>query len=320
LRPITYRIPKPLVPVMGKPLIMHVIDALPSEVDEVILPLSYKKDRMEDYLRKNKPSRKITLTDEPVALGTGGAVKNVQDLLDGTFLVINGDTISSLNLTEFVGFHRAKKGVATISLWPVDDPTPYGIVDLDEDGRIRRFQEKPKKEEAFSDLINAGTYALEPEVLDFIGEGFVSMEREVFPKILGRGMYGMRFDGYWIDCGRREDLLRAYWALMHKDTKDLGKSCVREGADLRPPVVVRDEAVVAGAVIGPYAYVSERAVVGLRSRVEKSVVLEDVRIGARCAIVDSIIDAGVTVPDGTEVTSKIVSNGKPESEPTKGKA
>jgi len=310
LRPLTYRIPKPLIPVMGKPLITHVIDSMPAEIDEIIIPVSYKKEMIEDYLQKNRPKRRITLVDEPEPMGTGGAVKNVERHIDGQFLVINGDSISSLDIAKFIRFHRQKKAFASISLWPVDDPTPYGIVDLAKDDRIRRFQEKPKKEEAFSNLINAGAYALEHEVLDHIGKGFVSMEREVFPRILDRGMYGMQFDGYWIDCGRRENLLDAFWTLMGRDTRDIDKKCVQEGAELRAPVVVRQDAVIAGATIGPHAYISERAVIGIRSRVERSVILEDARVGARCQIRDSIVDVGVTVPDGTVVESEILSSAK----------
>ncbi|MEM2891051.1 MAG: NDP-sugar synthase [Thermoplasmata archaeon] len=312
LRPLTYRIPKPLVPVMGKPLMMHVLDKIPKEVDEVIIPVSYKKDMMEDYLRKHPPSRRVTLVDEPVALGTGGAVKNVEHMLDGAFFVINGDSVWSLDLGEFVRFHRRKRAFATISLWPVEDPTPYGVVELNGEGRIVRFQEKPKREEAFSNLINAGVYLLEHEVLDYIGKGFVSMEREVFPRILDRGMYGYRFDGYWVDCGRREDLLEAFWTIMGGDSRELDRKAVIEGAELKAPYVIREEAVVAGAIIGPKAYISERAVVGLRSIVQRSVVYEDARIGTGCVVVDSIIDAGVTVPDGATVQSEILSNSKPD--------
>ncbi len=314
IRPLTYRLPKPLLPVMGKPLMMHVIDKIPKEVDEVIIPVSYKKEMMVDYLAKHHPKRKVTLVDEPEAMGTGGAVKNVENLLDGPFLVINGDSIWSMDVSEFLRFHRQKKGIATISLWPVDDITGYGVVDIDGNHRINKFQEKPKKEEAFSNLINAGVYALEHEALDYIGKGFVSMEREVFPKILDKGMFGFRFTGYWIDCGKKENLLEAYWTLMGEGRKDLDKRAVSEGASLRPPFIVRPEAVVAGATIGPRAYVSERAVVGLRSVVERSVVLEDARLGTGCRIADSIVDAGVTVPDGAVVKDTILSDAKAPQE------
>jgi len=311
LRPLTYRLPKPLVPIMGRPLIMHVIDSLPPEVDEIIIPMGYKKDVMEDYLVRNRPQRTVTLVDEPQPMGTGGAVKNVEDFLEGQFLVINGDVIASLDVARFVEFHRQKGGIATISLWPVEDPTPYGVVELDEDGRIKRFQEKPKREEAFSNLINAGAYALKEEVLGYIGKGFVSMEREVFPNILEEGMYGFKFNGYWIDCGRRESVLEAHWALMGGSKKSLSVSAVSGGAVVKAPVVVEENAVIAGATVGPRAYISKRAVVGLRSEVQNSVLLEDARVGARCRVVDSIVDAGFTIPDGSDVRSTILSNAKP---------
>ena len=310
LRPLTYRIPKPLVPVMGKPLIMHVIDSIPSEVDEVIVPIGYKRDVMEEYLVSHPPGRRITLVDEPEPLGTGGAVKNVEDHIDGPFLVINGDVITSLDVASFVKFHRAKGGVATISLWPVEDPSPFGVAQLDTGSRITRFQEKPKREEAFSNLINAGAYALEREVLDLIGEGFVSMEREVFPKLLDKGMYGYQFDGHWVDCGTRENLLNAFRTLMGPGLS-VSKRSVSEGATVTGPSVVRDDAVVAGAVIGPNAYVSERCVVGPWTTVERSVLYEDVRVGTRCRIIDSIIDQGVSIPDGAEVVSQIISRAEP---------
>ena len=306
LRPLTYRIPKPLLPVMGKPLIMHVIDSIPGEVDEVIVPVGYKREMMEEYLNSHPPGRRITLVDEPEPLGTGGAVRNVGEHIDGQFLVINGDVITSLDVASFLRFHRAKGGIASISLWPVEDPSPFGVAQLDGDQRITRFQEKPKREEAFSKLINAGAYALEREVLDYIGDGFVSMEREVFPKLLDRGMYGFQFEGHWIDCGTRENVLSAHRTLMG-DRAAVSKSSVTEGATVHAPSHVGDEAVVAGAVIGPGTYVSQRCVVGPMSAVEGSVLYGDVRIGTRCRVVDSIIDQGVSVPDGAEVVSQIVS-------------
>lgn len=309
LRPLTYRIPKPLLPVMGRPLIMHVIDSIPGEVDEIIVPIGYKREVMEEYLKAHPPGRMITLVDEPEPLGTGGAVKNVEDRIDGQFLVINGDVITSLDVASFVKFHRSKGGVASISLWPVEDPSPFGVAQLDADSRITRFQEKPKKEEAFSNLINAGAYALEREVLDVIGDGFVSMEREVFPRLLDKGMYGYQFDGHWIDCGTRENVITAHRTLMG-DAGKTSKNSVTNGAVVHAPSVIEDEAVVAGAVIGPGTYVSPRCVVGPMSEVRGSVLYEDVRIGTRCRIVDSIIDQGVSVPDGTEIVSEIVSRAK----------
>jgi mannose-1-phosphate guanylyltransferase len=307
LRPLTYRIPKPLVPVMGKPLMMHVIDSLPEEVDETIVPVGYKRDIMEDYLRKNPPRRKITIVEEAQPMGTGGAVKNVEDYIDGPFLVINGDSISSLDMGDFVEYHRRMKAFATISLWEVEDPTPFGVVDMDTGGRIHRFQEKPKREEAFSLLINAGAYALEYEVLDYIGDGFVSMEREVFPQIVDRGMYGLRFEGHWIDCGTRENLLNAFRTLMLNRTPS-GTGLVQQDPGASQNTIVEEGADVTGAFIGPYSYVSSGASVGKGTRVDGSVVYNDAVIGKGCTIRNSIVDAGVSIPEGTVLNETIVSS------------
>ena len=298
LRPLTYRIPKPLVPVMGKPLMMHVIDSLPEEVDETIVPVGYKREAMEEYLRENPPRRKITIVEEREPMGTGGAVKNVEDYIDGPFLVINGDSISSLDMESFVRYHRQKKAFATISLWEVEDPTPFGVVDIDGNGRIHRFQEKPSKEEAFSLLINAGAYALEYETLDYIGDGFVSMEREVFPRIVDRGMYGLRFDGYWVDCGTRENLLRAFWTLMRGGVMD---------ETIQSPPVVEEGAEVSEAAIGANTYISSGVSVGESTSITNSVIFGGAAIGRRCGVVNSIIDEGVEIPDDTTITDSIVS-------------
>ena len=302
LRPLTYRIPKPLIPVMGKPLMMHVIDSLPEEVDETIVPVGYMREVMERYLEENPPRRRITIVEEEEPLGTGGAVKNVEDYIDGPFLVINGDSISSLDVGRFIDFHRRKKAFATISLWEVDDPTPFGIVNLDDDSRIRRFQEKPSREEAFSRLANAGVYALDHEVLDHIGDGFVSMEREVFPRILDKGMYGLRFDGYWVDCGTRENLLSAFRTLMRGGAMDDGTPA---------PAVIEDRAQVEDAVIGPSSYISSGAFVGKSTRIENSVVYQDAIIGSGCAISNSIVDVGTAIPDNAEIRDVIVSAVEP---------
>jgi mannose-1-phosphate guanylyltransferase len=306
LRPLTYRIPKPLVPVMGKPLMMHVIDSLPEEVDETIIPVGYMREAMERYLTEHPPSRKITIVEEQQPMGTGGAVKNVEDYIDGDFLVINGDSISSLEMHRFIGFHRSRKAFATISLWEVEDPTPFGVVDMDADGRIHRFQEKPTREEAFSLLINAGVYALNYEILDHIGDGFVSMEREVFPRILDRGMYGMRFDGYWVDCGTRENLLNAYRTLMTAGAR--GKGRLDQAENIADTATVEAGATVEGSVVGPYSYISKGVAVGPGSRITGSVLFDGARIGSNCRIIDSIVDEGVIVEDGSVVESQILSS------------
>ena len=181
LRPLTYHIPKPLVPLVGKPLVCHIIDSLPEEVDSVILAVSYMKDDLDRYFHEHDVGRQIILVSEDEPLGTGGAIKNVSRYLDETFLAFNGDVVSSINTKRMLEFHRKRHGIGTIALWEVDDPTAFGVVALGNNGSITKFQEKPKREEAVSNRINAGTYVFEPDILDDIPAGPVSIERQVFP-------------------------------------------------------------------------------------------------------------------------------------------
>ncbi len=288
---------------------LHVIDSLPEEVDETIIPVGYMREAMEEYLIEHPPSRKITIVEEKEPMGTGGAVKNVEDYIDGDFLVINGDSISSLDMARFIEFHRSKKAFATISLWEVEDPTPFGVVDMDADSKIHKFQEKPTREEAFSLLINAGAYALDYEVLDYISDGFVSMERTVFPEILDRGMYGMRFDGYWVDCGTRENLLDAYRTLTVAGADDRGK--LDEARAVASTATVEKGAIIEGSHIGPYSYVSRGVVVCPGSHVTGSVIFENAKIGPNCRIVNSIVDQGIVVPKDSVVESQILGAAEP---------
>lgn len=308
LRPLTFRIPKPLVPVMGKPLMMHVIEQLPENVDEVIIPIGYKREMMDAFVASQEFPFKVTIVDELEPMGTGGAVKNVERLIrkDDTFLVLNGDIISSIDLAKFVEFHKAKKAIASISLWEVDDPSPFGIAQLDADGRILRFQEKPSKEEAFSRLANAGAYAMEPEVLDEIGTGFVSMERTVFPKLLDRGMYGFSFKGYWVDCGTREGVIAAHVELMKKFGSYIAESTSTISTDFINPFCVEPECRLIKATIGPGAYIGKGCVVLDDSEIINSVILPGARVDRYCRLENCIVDENYRVPTNTSVHDMIL--------------
>jgi mannose-1-phosphate guanylyltransferase len=316
LRPLTYRIPKPLVPVMGRPLMMHVIDALPPEVDHLIIPVGYKREMMDAFIESQEFSVEITIVSEPDPLGTGGAVKNVEKLIkrDDTFLVLNGDVVASVDLTKFVEFHKEKKAVASITLWEVEDPTPFGVAEIDKNGKILRFQEKPTKEEAFSRLINAGAYALEPEVLDHIGPGFISMERTVFPKLLSKGMYGFKFEGHWTDCGSREGVIAAHVALMKQNGSYLAESATTYDTNLMNPFCVEPDCRIVNAKIGPGAYVGQGSVILDDSHIENSVVLPGARIGRWCHLENCIVDQDFRVPDSTSIKDMIFANEPPEPE------
>ncbi|HEY3421244.1 MAG TPA: NDP-sugar synthase [Methanomassiliicoccales archaeon] len=291
LRPITYKTPKPLVPLVGKPLVMHIIDSLPPRVDTVVLAVSYMKDVLEEYFRVNDCGRKIILVNETTPLGTGGAVKNVEEHLDDTFIVINGDVLTSIDIDSMVKYHREKGGIGTISLWQVENPTAFGVVGLDQDNRITIFQEKPSLAEAVSNMINAGVYVFEPDMLDNIGKGSVSIEKEVFPKVLDQGLYGYQYGGYWVDCGTRESYLKAQRTLMDLRPKNDQPPFLNGNVKLVEPLNLAG-AKLDSCSVGPYVFAEK-----------------DVTIGAGAVVSNSVLMRGATVRPGAVVTNSLIGPG-----------
>ena len=304
LRPLTLSTPKPLIPLLDRPMIMHIIDYLPEEVDTVVLAVSYMKDQLESFFRKNDCGRRIVLVNEDEPLGTGGAIRNVRQHLDDTFFCFNGDIISSLDLRDLLSFHRRHGGIGTLSLWQVPDPSAFGVVGLDWD-RIIDFQEKPAPGTAISDLINAGVYVFQPELLDHIPSGVVSLERQVFPKILDRRMHGYRFKGYWVDCGTPESYLRAQSELLEH-----GRS--KNAAFMKDAKLVGlnhlDRANLDGCVIGPHVCALPGSSVGKGSLVERSVLMEGATVGRGCTVKGCLLGPGAKVNDGESVQGKILAS------------
>ena len=275
LRPLTYRIPKALVPVAGRPMIMHLIDSLPSEVDKVVMAVSYMRDMLESHFRENPVDGvEMVFVEEKEALGTGGAIKNVEKEISGDFLAFNGDIISSVEPMGLYEMLKEKSAKAVISLWQVEDPSHYGVVDLGPDMRINRFVEKPAPGEEPSKLISAGAYALSYDVLDLIPAGkVVSLEREIWPILVEKGMYGLPFKGYWTDAGTPERVLEANAILL----RNMGKEAiVDENADVRGEVLPYSS--IGNAVVEDGAVV-ENSIVMDGSTVKRGVRVKDCIIG-----------------------------------------
>ena len=295
LRPLTLTVPKPLLPVANKALIEHALDGLSDEVDEVVVAAGYRADQLEDHFRHHPRKQRVLIAREDRALGTGGAIRNaVQEVggVDGSFFVRNADLVDTVPLGEMLAFHRKHHALASISLWRVEDPSPFGVAKLRGE-RIEFFVEKPKKQDAPSDLINAGTYLLEPEVLEYIPEdheGEFSLERTVYPELLDtpRGMYGFQFHGHWIDCGRPETYLEAHRLRLGRGAT-LGPGARFQGtvegfACLGGNAVVEAGSVLQDTVLLPEAHVGRdaqltRCILGKAARVGAGAVLEDVVLG-----------------------------------------
>jgi len=303
LRPLTYTRPKPLLPVLNKPMISRFIETIPKEVIQIIIPVNYMKNMMKKFFEKNDFGKEIIVVDEKKPLGTGGAVKNVEKYLDDSFLVLNADAITSMNLSDFVLFHKEKKGIGSISLYEVENVEEFGIVELDENKRIIRFKEKPNKNEVFSNLANAGAYALELEILDYINPGFVSMEREVFPKVIDKGMYGFRFEGYWLDTGRPSDYINAHKILLGMREKKIGKNSVVKGA-VGNHVMIGESCIIKGR-IEEYTCIGNNVRIDEGSIIRESIVMDRVKIGKNVTVVSSIIGEGCRIENNAKLKNLV---------------
>ncbi|HEY5605981.1 MAG TPA: NDP-sugar synthase [Thermoplasmata archaeon] len=307
LRPLTLHRPKALIPLVDRPQIVHTLDALPESCDEVIVAVNYMYEQVRDFFRMRHFGVEVRVVKEPMPLGTAGAIKNVQRHIQDTFAVYNGDVVDSIDLDLFATAHRTAGGIGTIAVWPVDDPSAFGVVDLDKD-RIVRFIEKPAKGEAPSNLINAGRYVFEPRVFDFIEPGrAVSLEREVFPELIEHRLTAYRYDGFWSDAGTLMSYLRAQRLLLDAGRGRISAEADVTSGDLRPPVHIASGCFVEGRV-GPHAVLGKGCRVG-RAHVREAALLESVSVDDKAEIFSSIIGAGAAIGEGAHVRDSILADG-----------
>jgi len=309
LRPLTYTVPKQMLPIVEVPLIERVVAHLVAHgVTDVILSLGYRPDAfIEAYPDSRCAGARLTYVVEPTPLDTAGAIRYAASEagIDDTFLVFNGDVLTDLDITALVRFHRERGAEGTIALTPVEDPSAFGVVPTAADGRVEAFIEKPAPGSAPTNMINAGTYVLEHRALDRIAaSGRVNIERETFPAMVGAGvLYALCSSGYWLDVGTPERYLRA--------TADLLASTGGPPAPGARAVEVRswaaDSAVVEGRVSG--SFVAARARIGPDADVDGSVVGRSAVVGARAIVHGSVLLAGASVAEDAEVRDSIVGPG-----------
>lgn len=320
LRPLTVNVPKPMVPLANKPFVSFVIERLRDHgIEEVIFSMGYLPDGIRSYFGDGSSfGLKLTYVVEDSPLGTAGAVKNVEEHIgDGSFLVLNGDILTDLDLGQLTGFHREKGASCTIALTPVEDPTAYGLVRTDSEGKVTGFLEKPSWEQIDTNLINAGTYVLDSEVLEMIPAGVEhSFERGVFPRLVDKGLFGYQNSSYWLDIGTPEKYLRAHYDILEKNVETSVSACLGDdfvclqgevtlepGAKLVPPVVIGEGAVIrAGARVGRMAVVGPGCIIGNGSVVEESIIQEGVELAGDVTVRRSIVARGVKVGEAASVT------------------
>ena len=309
LRPLTYTVPKQMLPVAEQPMIERVLAHLAAHgVDDAVLSMGYRPEAFVDAYPAGRCAEvELHYAVDPEPLDTAGAIRYAatEAGIDDTFLVVNGDVLTDLDIGSLVDFHRQHSAEGTIHLTRVDDPSRFGVVPTDEEGRVVAFVEKPAPGEAPTDLINGGTYVLEPSVLDRIREGRpVSIERETFPGMVADGrLFAMATDDYWIDTGTPAKYLQCQLDLLD-GTRVAGRPSAR-ATDKGDHVWFVGKPVCDGEVVGP-VLLGDAAYVAAGAEVERSVVGAGARIERGARVEESVVLAGAVVGAGAYVSRSVV--------------
>jgi mannose-1-phosphate guanylyltransferase len=302
LRPLTYTRAKSLLPILNKPMIVHLIETLPKEINKIILAVNYRKDQIENYFKENDFGKEIIVNDEPKPLGTAGATKFAEKHITDRFLVLNSDIICSLDITDMIKFHKKNNAMASISLWPVENVSEFGVADVKENGKIVGFVEKPKPEDAPSEFINAGAYCLEQDVLDYIEtDRLISMEKEIFPQIIDDTdrFFGFKFKGYWMDIGRISSYIEVHRFLMEKNKIDkfLGKNCNIYG-NLKETCL------------------GNNVTIGRNSKLDSVVVYNNAKIGENVKLTYCVVGENCKISDFSDIKNSVIGDNEAISKNT----
>ncbi len=298
LRPLTLTTPKPVMPLAGQPFLTFMLDWVRGHgADEVILSCGFMSEAVRHVLGDIYDGMRLRYVVEDEPLGTAGPVRLAHDegLLEDRLLVLNGDVLTDMDLTAELEQHERTGARATLALYPVDDTSSYGVVPTDEEGRVEAFIEKGSGDAA-TNRINAGAYVIERDVVESIPAGrAVSFEREVFPGLVGHGLYGYDAAGYWIDIGTPERYLESTWDLL------AGRVASKLPPRDETGSLVYENCLLSGAHVGPQSVLGRHCSVGTDARVERSVLHERVHVGADAAVVESVLAERVRVGERARV-------------------
>ena len=299
LSPWTKSVPKPLLPMLDRTLLEQVIYTIPNNlIDEVIVAGGYKVEMIKSYFDSIECDFEVNIVNEKEPLGTGGALGNCKDNLSGTFACFNGDIISSLDVGKLLELHNKNGGIGSLGLWEVEDPTRYGIVGLNNYDKITQFKEKPKPDEVFSNLINAGSYVFEDDIFDFMPKGRHSLERDVFPQLTDtRLLNGMKFDGYFIDAGTRESWCDAVSKCVEESRFTSGGRVTNSWYS-SPQNSASDSSIISSMIASGVEIV--------QSSIRESTILENSKIGKLSQISGSLIGRNSVIGENSRLTNVIV--------------
>jgi mannose-1-phosphate guanylyltransferase len=322
LRPLTETIPKPVLPLVGRPFVTYMIEWLRGHaVDDVILASGFMAADVRAVLGDGESlGVRLRYVEEPHPLGTGGALKFAEGMLDERFLMLNGDVLTDIDVTAMLAQHERTGARATLALYPVDDPSAYGLVRCSPDLSVTEFLEKPSPEEIDTNLINAGAYVLERELLDSLAPAGtnVSIERDVFPALVGNGLFGYEANGYWLDIGTPDRYLQATFDILAGRVQtEIGSRIAAAGGALveadrvdgeviAPALIASGCTVQVGATVGALAVLGRDVEVGADARIESAAVLDGVRIGARSVVRSSIVGPAAIIGRDCRIEGEVV--------------
>lgn len=312
LSPLTKSMPKPLLPMLDRTLLEQVIYTIPNNlIDEVIVAGGYKVDLIKSYFDSIECDFDVNIVNEKEPLGTGGALGNCKDSVSGTFACFNGDIISSLDVEKLLQLHNKNGGIGSLGLWEVEDPTRFGIVGLDNSEKITQFKEKPKPEEVFSNLINAGSYIFEEDIFDFMPQGRHSLERDVFPQLTDtRMLNGMKFDGYFIDAGTRESWCDAVSKCVEESRFTSGTRVENSwchstknpslDSSIMSSMIASGVEIVQSSIT--HSTILDNSKIGRLSQISGSLIGRNSIIGENSRLTNVIVGHDSVIPPGTTIT------------------
>jgi len=308
LRPVTYSVPKQLIPIAGKPMLYHVLDLLPPDVEEVVLATGYKSDQIEAFVRAHPTRWPIRIVPEAEPLGTGGGMKNASAGMSDPFFLMNSDVIARVDLRSVAERLSVGGGMGVMTLAEVEDTRPYGVAALGPDDRIIQFVEKPEPAAAPSHWINAGLGVWRREVLDRIPAGKpVSFEREILPGLLDAGVQGFRLSHYWDDAGTPARLLRSQRLLF--DDGRAERTSLPSGALGRGPVAAPLGTSARGASFGPYVTLGSEVSIEAGAHIENSIIMDGVQVERDAHVSGSVLGPKVRVKAGHRLSDQVIGEG-----------
>jgi mannose-1-phosphate guanylyltransferase/phosphomannomutase len=306
LRPLTYTTPKPMLPVGGRPALVRIAEALQSAgFSEVLITTNYLAEVIDERLREYSLPLPVRCLREDKPMGTAGCIKNAIGELGDEFLVIQGDAVAEVDYAKLLQFHHERKADVTISAIRVQDPREFGIMDIDGEGQIQRFQEKPRLEDAFSDLANAGFYVMKKSVFDYVPEGEpFDFSKDLFPILMrnGKRFFAFELSGYWVDIGRPQSYLEGNNHALKGCAEVAPDVEVPISATLAPPFIISAGARLGeNCVVGPNAILGRGAQIGSGAVISGSVLFEDVSIGVNARLHDCIVGTRSHIGAGARI-------------------